>query len=108
MVDHSDAGKTEPVKTEPVNADPGVTTARVEPDKLLDACGLHCPLPLLKAKQALAGLSAGQLLEVRATDAGSWRDMASFTDLSDHALEARAQQGDVYYFWIRKAGKSHS
>ncbi|RUR35011.1 sulfurtransferase TusA family protein [Vreelandella andesensis] len=80
----------------------------IKPDTVLDATGLHCPLPLLKAKQALAGLAPGQLLEVRATDAGSWRDMASFTELSDHVLEAREQHGDVYYFWIRKAGMSHS
>ena len=76
----------------------------VEPDAVLDATGLHCPLPLLKAKQALAGLSAGQLLEIRATDAGSWRDVASFAELSDHRLEARAQQGEIYVFWLRKAG----
>ncbi|NOG31349.1 sulfurtransferase TusA family protein [Halomonas sp. TBZ9] len=74
------------------------------PDATLDACGLHCPLPLLKAKQALVGLGAGQLLEVRSTDAGSWRDMASFTEQSDHVLEAREQREDVYYYWIRKAG----
>lgn len=74
------------------------------PDTTLDACGLHCPLPLLKAKQALAGLSDGQLLEVRSTDAGSWRDMASFTEQSDHTLEAREQRDDAYYYWIRKAG----
>ncbi|NDL71064.1 sulfurtransferase TusA family protein [Vreelandella alkaliphila] len=97
MVEQSASGKTEPN-----------TVARFKPDRLLDACGLHCPLPLLKAKQALADLMPGQLLEIRATDAGSWRDMASFTELSDHVLEAREQHDDVYYFWIRKAGKSHS
>lgn len=84
------------------------STNNSQPDTVLDATGLHCPLPLLKAKQALAGLAPGQLLEVRATDAGSWRDMASFTELSDHQLEAREQHDDVYYFWIRKAGMSHS
>ncbi|XKF15185.1 sulfurtransferase TusA family protein [Halomonas sp. BLK-85] len=80
------------------------STAYPVADTTLDACGLHCPLPLLKAKQALAGLSDGQLLEVRSTDAGSWRDMASFTEQSDHTLEAREQRDDVYYYWIRKAG----
>ncbi|MGA4493912.1 sulfurtransferase TusA family protein [Vreelandella venusta] len=84
------------------------SSASIKPDKVLDATGLHCPLPLLKAKQALAGLAPGQLLEVRATDAGSWRDIASFTELSDHVLEAREQHGDMFYFWIRKAGVSHS
>ncbi|MDN6180216.1 MAG: sulfurtransferase TusA family protein [Halomonas subglaciescola] len=73
------------------------------PDALVDACGLACPMPLLKAKQSLARLADGQLVEVRATDAGSWRDMASFTALSDHVLEGREQRGDVYYYWIRKA-----
>ena len=82
--------------------------AGVQPDRVLDATGLHCPLPLLKAKQALAGLAPGQLLEVSATDAGSWRDMAAFTELSEHVLEARVQRGEVYVFWIRKAGNSHS
>ncbi|MFB9865951.1 sulfurtransferase TusA family protein [Vreelandella sulfidaeris] len=83
-------------------------TGAFQPDTVLDACGLHCPLPLLKAKQSLAGLAAGQLLEVRSTDAGSWRDMASFTDQSAHVLEGREQQGEVYVYWIRKAGDAHS
>ncbi|TVP50746.1 MAG: sulfurtransferase TusA family protein [Halomonas sp.] len=74
-----------------------------QPDTVLDASGLHCPLPLLKTKQALAVLAAGELLEVRSTDAGSWRDMASFTDQSTHTLEGREQRGDVYIYWIRKA-----
>lgn len=77
-----------------------------KPDALLDASGLHCPLPLLKAKQALARLDAGQLLEVRATDAGSWRDMASFAEQSAHTLEAREVREDVYYYWVRKADVS--
>ena len=80
------------------------STDKSVPDATLDACGLHCPLPLLKAKQALTGLDAGQLLEVRSTDPGSWRDMASFTEQSEHVLEAREQREDVYYYWIRKAG----
>ncbi|MBZ5486008.1 sulfurtransferase TusA family protein [Halomonas aquamarina] len=76
----------------------------LQPDQVLDASGLHCPLPLLKAKQALAGLAAGQLLEVRASDTGSWRDMAAFTEQSGHTMEARTQEGETYIFWIRKAG----
>ncbi|KPQ26344.1 MAG: putative redox protein, regulator of disulfide bond formation [Halomonas sp. HL-48] len=78
-------------------------TTRLQPDTVLDACGLHCPLPLLKAKQALAGLAAGQLLEVRATDAGSWRDIEAFAEQSAHRLEAREQRGDIYHYWLRKA-----
>lgn len=80
----------------------------LQPHSVLNACGLACPLPLLKAKQALSGLTAGQLLEIQATDAGSWRDMASFTEQSAHVLEAREQRGDIYFFWIRKAGNTLS
>ncbi|MGP9566746.1 sulfurtransferase TusA family protein [Halomonas sp. AOP5-B2-8] len=83
------------------------STGGFQPDMVLDASGLHCPLPLLKAKQALAGLSAGKLLEVRSTDAGSWRDMASFAEQSAHTLEGREQRDAVYVYWIRKAGDAH-
>lgn len=79
-----------------------------QPDHVLDARDLRCPLPLLKAKQALAALDEGQLLEVRATDAGSWRDMVAFTEQSAHTLEAREQRDGLYLFWIRKAGASTS
>lgn len=84
------------------------TLTRFQPDMVLDACGLHCPLPLLKTKQALAGMIAGQVLEVRASDAGSWRDMVSFTDQSGHTMEAQEQHQETYFFWIRKAGDARS
>lgn len=80
----------------------------VQPDNVLDACGLPCPLPLLKAKQALAHLDAGQLLEVRATDAGSWRDFETFAEQSEHVLEGREVRDDIYYYWLRKAGKANT
>ncbi|QOR37792.1 sulfurtransferase TusA family protein [Billgrantia diversa] len=74
----------------------------VQPDDVLDACGLPCPLPLLKAKQALARLKPGQVLEVLATDAGSWRDFETFADNSIHALVEREERGEIYHYWLRK------
>lgn len=74
----------------------------VQPDDVLDACGLPCPLPLLKAKQALSRLAPGQLLEVMATDAGSWQDFETFIEQSVHEMPAREERGDVYHYWIRK------
>lgn len=74
----------------------------VQPDDVLDARGLPCPLPLLKAKQALARLEAGQLLEVMATDAGSWRDFETFAEQSIHELLEREERGDVFHYWLRK------
>ncbi|UYG00532.1 MULTISPECIES: sulfurtransferase TusA family protein [unclassified Halomonas] len=76
------------------------------PDAVVDACGLACPLPLLKTKQALASIASGQLLEVVADDQGSWRDITSFTEQSAHTLEGREQRSGHYHFWIRKAGGS--
>lgn len=78
----------------------------VQPDDVLDACGLPCPLPLLKAKQALSRLEAGQVLEILATDAGSWRDFETFADNSIHELIAREERGEVYHYWLRKGEES--
>ncbi|MCE3027047.1 sulfurtransferase TusA family protein [Salinicola sp. DM10] len=75
------------------------------PDHRLDASGLSCPLPLLKAKQALAGMQPGELLEVVATDAGSWRDFESFAAHSRHILVERTAAAGSYRYWLRKAGK---
>ncbi|PMR76579.1 sulfurtransferase TusA family protein [Billgrantia endophytica] len=77
----------------------------VQPDDVLDACGLPCPLPLLKAKQALARLAVGQLLEVMATDAGSWQDFQTFADQSIHELVGREERDEVFHYWIRKGGE---
>ncbi len=68
----------------------------------LDARGLACPLPLLKAKQALNKLNSGECLRVLATDAGSVRDFKSFTDLSGHSLLESTEQDGYYLYLLRK------
>lgn len=70
----------------------------------LDARGLHCPLPLLKAKQRLNTLQPGEHLQVIATDPGSWEDFASYAELSSHTLVSRQQQGDTFYFVLQRGG----
>ncbi len=72
------------------------------PDQLLDASGLNCPLPLLKAKQALNRMQPNQLLKVIATDAGSVRDFKSYTDQSDHTLLESFTEDDRYIYIIRR------
>lgn len=52
----------------------------------IDARGLRCPMPLLKAKQALNRASPGELIQVFATDAGADRDFPTFAKLSGHEL----------------------
>jgi|TARA_B110000977_G_scaffold196163_2_gene275985 tRNA 2-thiouridine synthesizing protein A len=74
----------------------------LEQEQLVDAIGLQCPLPLLKAKQALNTLSSGQLLRVLATDSGSVKDFRTYTDISGHNLLESLQDNDVYSYLIRK------
>ena len=73
------------------------------PDAELDASGLSCPMPLLKAKLALNGLASGQVLKVTATDPGSQRDFQSFARLAGHALLREDVEEGVYRYWLRKS-----
>jgi len=71
-------------------------------DATVDASGLDCPLPLLKAKQGLKQLSPGQHLKVIATDPGSVRDFKVFAELSGTALLHSGQSGERYYYILQK------
>jgi len=73
-----------------------------EADVRLDATGLNCPMPLLKAKQALNKMSPGAKLLVKATDPGSVRDFKSFVDLSSNKLLGSFEEKDNYYYLILK------
>ena len=61
-----------------------------------------CPMPLLKAKQALNGMSASQVLHVLATDPGSKRDFEVFTQQSGNTLLESAEDSGVFSYLIRK------
>ena len=73
-----------------------------EPAAVLDTCGLDCPLPLLKAKKALRDIAIGEVLEVLATDPGSWRDFAAFATQSGQCLlSATEDNGTDRYRLLR-------
>ncbi|KPW84587.1 MULTISPECIES: sulfurtransferase TusA family protein [Pseudomonas syringae group] len=72
-------------------------------DAELDASGLNCPLPLLKAKMELNRLASGAVLKVIATDAGSQRDFRTFARLSGHELLHEEVDAGTYLYWLRKA-----
>jgi len=72
-------------------------------DQLVDARGLSCPLPLLRAKLALNSMQAGQVLHLTATDAGSQRDITRFAELAGHALLHAGEQEGEFHYWLRKA-----
>jgi TusA-related sulfurtransferase len=68
----------------------------------LDTCGLDCPLPLLKAKQALNSMASGEQLHVRATDPGSQRDFRVFAEQSGHTLLESSEQDGIFIYRLRK------
>jgi len=73
-------------------------------DQELDATGLNCPLPILRAKKALATLGGGQVLRVVATDPGSVKDFDAFAKQTGNTLIESRQEGSKYFFLIKKSG----
>jgi tRNA 2-thiouridine synthesizing protein A len=71
---------------------------------VLDASGLNCPMPLLKAKKALNEMTAGALLRVIATDPGSVRDFEVFSRQSGNALLESKQTDGRFEYLLRKKG----
>ena len=82
---------------------PEGTPRKEKPPARLDATGLNCPMPLLKAKRALNELGPGDRLEVIATDPGSVRDFRVFSEQSGHALLDSRQEDDRYFYLLQKA-----
>jgi len=71
-------------------------------DKDLDVRGLNCPLPILRAKKALAEISSGQVLRVLATDPGSVKDFQAFAKQTGNALLSAAEADKVFTFFMKK------
>jgi tRNA 2-thiouridine synthesizing protein A len=69
-------------------------------DKEVDARGLHCPLPILRAKKALAEMQGGQILKVLATDPDAPRDFAAFTKQTGHQLIKTCPQEDYFIIFL--------
>jgi tRNA 2-thiouridine synthesizing protein A len=70
-------------------------------DKTLDAKGLNCPLPILKAKKALKEVPAGGTLEILATDPGSVADFQAFCRQTGNTLVEHSVEDSVYRFLIK-------
>ncbi|MCZ2102921.1 MAG: sulfurtransferase TusA family protein [Comamonadaceae bacterium] len=71
-------------------------------DTELDARGLNCPLPILKAKKALTKMSSGQLLKVIATDPGSMRDFQAFAKQTGNELIEQQTVGEEFIHVLRR------
>jgi tRNA 2-thiouridine synthesizing protein A len=69
----------------------------------LDARGLTCPMPIVKTAQAMKELTAGETLEVLATDAGSVKDFAAWSRTTGNPLVDSSVDGTIFRFVLRKA-----
>jgi len=72
-------------------------------DVEVDARDLRCPMPLLKAKQAIQRMQVGQLLRVVATDPGSLRDFQAWSTQSGHCLLSLEERNNHFIYVLRKS-----
>ncbi len=72
-------------------------------DQTLDAKGLNCPLPILKAKKSIKSMGAGDTLNIESTDPGSVADFEAFCRQTGNELVSSSSEGDVYMFAIKVA-----
>ena len=71
-------------------------------DQELDASGLNCPLPILRAKKTLNAMTAGEVLHVIATDPGSVKDFDAFAKQTGNELIESKDEGGKFHFLIKK------
>lgn len=74
----------------------------MEFDVEVDARGLNCPLPILRAKKALAAMESGQVLHVLTTDPGSVRDFQAFAKQTGNELLEQAESGKEYSIYLKR------
>jgi tRNA 2-thiouridine synthesizing protein A len=74
----------------------------MDAQKELDTRGLNCPLPILKAKKALADMASGEVLKVLATDPGSVRDFQAFSRQTGNELLEQNKAGDEFVHFLRR------
>jgi TusA-related sulfurtransferase len=78
------------------------TEATMEAQKEIDTRGMNCPLPILKAKKALADMSSGDVLKVVATDPGSVRDFQAFARQTGNELLEQTSANDEFVHYLRR------
>jgi tRNA 2-thiouridine synthesizing protein A len=74
----------------------------IKPDKTLDAKGLECPMPLLKAKKEIDAMENGQVLEIIGTDEGSKVDLPGWCDRVGHSYLGVKEEANFFKFYIKK------
>lgn len=74
----------------------------VNPDRQIDCTGLFCPMPIVKTREAMTQMTAGQVLEMLSDDPASEADMKSWTGRTGHTLLSIERHGAVVRFIVRK------
>ncbi|WP_260293520.1 sulfurtransferase TusA family protein [Sedimenticola hydrogenitrophicus] len=72
-------------------------------DDELDASGLNCPLPILRAKKSLTAMESGKILHIIATDPGSVKDFEAFSKQTGNSLLESREEGGKFHFLIKKS-----
>src|SRR5690606_6828091 len=88
--------------TNPLERPHIMTDSAIPFDREVDARGLNCPLPILRAKKALADLQSGQVLKVVSTDPGSQRDFEAFTRQTGHQLLQTDTVNREWVFYLKR------
>lgn len=74
----------------------------METTTFLDAKGLACPLPVVRAKKAIKEMETGQILEIHTTDKGSMADLTAWATSGGHELVDSSEEANIFKFRIRK------
>lgn len=72
-------------------------------DQELDACGLNCPIPILRASKTLSKMETGQVLRVISTDAGSVKDFEAYSKQTGNKLLESKEQDGKFFYLLKKA-----
>ena len=79
--------------------------SQIEEHRVLDARGLLCPMPVVKAAKEMKALEAGQVLKILATDRGSITDVPAWAQSTGNTIVEQHTEGDTFVFYVRKAGE---
>jgi tRNA 2-thiouridine synthesizing protein A len=74
----------------------------VEADEVMDASGLSCPMPVLKARQAMQKLAPGKVLKIITTDKGSKSDIPAWAKQNGFELLESSEEGGKFIFYVKK------
>jgi tRNA 2-thiouridine synthesizing protein A len=76
--------------------------AVVQPDRLLDARSLSCPLPVLRTSKEMTRLGPGEVLKVLATDRGASSDIPAWAEMTGHEVVSQGEEDGAVVIYIRK------